>query len=230
MTGFILSATRGTDRVLSVLRTLSGCGVWICGGLLMALSLGTALELLLRRFANHSFTGMDELGGYALAIVAAFAFTETLFVRGHIRIDIVHQRLPAAGKAVLDLIAMAGLIAFFGMVLYYGWLLLARSFTMGTRSMSPLAVVLWVPQLLWVAGLGLFVVSSALLSLRAILALIAGDGAGAQALIGTLSADDELAGELELAKASGIAERETPEIDPPEIDPPETDATGGMKR
>lgn len=198
---------KGLDWLLSVLRALSSAGVWLGGGLLILLSLGIGLEVLLRRFAGYSFAGLDELGGYTLAVVAAIALTEALLHRGHIRIDIVHARLGRRGQAVLDLVALAGLMLFFGLLLYYAWLLLDRSLTMNTRSMTPLAVLLWIPQSFWFVALALFGLTAAALFLRALLALATGDLATTQELIGTRSTDDELAEELALStEARGLVE------------------------
>lgn len=190
--------SRGLDSCLSGLRRLSAGGVWLGGGLLTLYCVAVGVEVLMRRFANHSFGGLDEMGGYLLAFVATLAFTETLLNRGHIRIDLVQARLPRLGQAALDLVALAGMIGFFGLLLQYAWALLERSATMGTRSMTPLAVLQWVPQSLWFAGLVLFVATAVVLFLRAGLAFVQGDAAGVQALIGARSADDELAEELEL--------------------------------
>ncbi|MEI4474153.1 TRAP transporter small permease subunit [Frigidibacter sp. MR17.24] len=190
--------TRGLDSTLSGLRRLSAGGVWLGGGLLTLYCGAVGVEVLMRRFAGHSFGGLDEIGGYLLAFVAAIAFTETLLNRGHIRIDLVQARLPRLGQAAFDLLALAGMIGFYGLLLNYAATLLTRSVTMGTRSMTPLAVLQWVPQSLWFAGIALFVVTGAVLFLRALVALAAGDAATVQALIGARSADDDLAEEKAL--------------------------------
>ena len=196
------SLARALDRLLAALRSASKAGLWIGGGLLVALSFGIAAEVLLRRFAGWSFGGMDELGGYALAIVAALAFTEALFNRSHIRIGLLHQRLGPKGRAALDLVAMAGLIGFFGTVLYHGALALQRNAGFGTRSMTPLAVPLAIPQSLWIAALALFVGASALLLARAALATLTGDRAAASAAIGILGTEEELREEEALSAAA----------------------------
>lgn len=207
--------TRGLDRLLAVLRALSSAGVWLGGGLLILLSAGVGLEVLMRRFAGHSFAGLDELGGYTLAIVGAIALTEALLARGHIRIDLVHARLGRWGQAVLDLVALAGLIAFFALLLNFAWALLDRSLTMGTRSMTPLAVLLWIPQSLWFAALALFGLTAVTLFLRVVAALLGGDLATARGLIGARSADDELAEEIALnAEAAGGQSLQTLEMRP----------------
>jgi TRAP-type C4-dicarboxylate transport system permease small subunit len=192
------------DRILTTLRFLSSIGVWISGGLLLLLTFTVTTEILIRRFAGSSLAGVDELAGYALAIVAAFAFTETLFVRGHIRIDFSLHRVGKRIRALLDFVAMSGMIIFFGMIVYYGWLLLLRGLVMGTRSTSPLAILLWIPQSIWFFGMVLFVATSILLLLRALLAVSTGDYDLENRLIGAISPNDEISAELNLvAQAEG---------------------------
>lgn len=197
------AAASALDRVIPVLRRLSAGGIWIGGGLFTAYALGVGIEVVMRRFFSHSFGGLDEIGGYLLAVVATLAFTETLLHRGHIRIDIVFARLSRTAQVALDLLALAGLLVFFALLLEYAWTLFWRSWTMSVRSMTPLAVPLWIPQGLWVLGLALFVAVCAILFLRALIALAQGDRATAQALIGARSADDELAEEMALSAEAG---------------------------
>ena len=194
--------SRGLDWSLAALRAVSAAGVWLGGGLLVALSLGIGAEVLLRRLAGWSFGGMDELGGYALAIVAALAFTEALLHRSHIRIGLLHQRLGSRGRVALDLVAMAGLIAFFGTVLYYGALALQRNAGFGTRSMTPLAVPLAIPQALWIAALALFVGAAVILLARAALAAAMGEDGTAAEVIGLRDTEGELREEEALSEAA----------------------------
>ncbi|WP_273689934.1 TRAP transporter small permease subunit [Ketogulonicigenium vulgare] len=204
----IASLARGLDRLLAGLRTLSSAGIWIGGGGLLVFSFAVVVEVLMRRFMNHSFAGLDELGGYMLAIVGAIAFTETLLHRGHIRIDVIHARVGRRLQSALDVLAMLGVIVFFGTMLFYAQHLLGRSIGLQSRSISSLSVILWVPQSIWFVGIALFVVTAITLLARAIVALLLGDRATAVALIGLRSAEEELAEEVELtANALGEEHR-----------------------
>ena len=88
----------------------------IFGYMFIALSFFVTAETILRKVANFSFQGADELGGYALAVGSALAFTIALIGRSHIRIDILHQHFPKLLQAVLNWIA-AVLLAGFGLLL-----------------------------------------------------------------------------------------------------------------
>ncbi len=200
----LTAAGQGLERVLTVLRALSNAGVWLGGGLLIALSLGVGAEVVLRRLFGHSLGGMDEIGGYVLAITATLAFTEALFSRSHIRIGVVHGRLGPRGRALLDLVAMLGLIWFFSILLWFGWAMLVRNWGLGTRSMTPMQTPLWIPQGMWIAALALFYLSALALLARALVAMARGDWAQAAALIGARNDADELRDERMLsAEARG---------------------------
>lgn len=195
----------GLDRLIAGLGRISTVGCWLGGGALAVFALGTGGEVLARRFLGMSLGGMDEIGGYVLAIVAAVAFTETLLARGHIRIDILRGQLPGKLREIMDLIAMLSLIVFFGLVLWYGHALLARNWGLGARSMTPLAVPLWIPQVLWVLALALFWITSCLLFLRGLIAFATGENARLAALIGAKATEEEIEDERALSAAAETA-------------------------
>ncbi len=196
----------GLDRTIGAVRRLSKATVYLSGALLFALCGAIAAEVIARKVFSASFQGVDELAGYTLAIVASFAFTYTLFERAHIRIDVLYARLPGLPRAILDLLALLGLVVFFGTVLYHMGNLFARNLSLGATSMTPLAVPLAIPQSVFVAALSLFVLSAALLTVRAVLSLLAGDRAGAARLVGSRAASDEVEEEVALARRIGTGE------------------------
>lgn len=179
---------------------VSRWGAWFGGALLVASVLAISAEVLIRGVFGRSFGGVDELTGYALAISSAWAFGFALVHRAHIRIDTVYMLLPAWVRAVLDLVALAGIVAFFGLVLWFGWDLLARSYTIGQRAMTPLRTPLIFPQALWFAGIAVFVLLAAILFARSAAALLRGDMKQVRDLAGSKTAQDEL--EEELAEAA----------------------------
>ncbi|WP_172329915.1 TRAP transporter small permease subunit [Mangrovicoccus sp. HB161399] len=195
---------QGLDRILAVLRAVSAAGIWIGGGILVALAFGVGAEVLLRKLAGTSIGGLDELGGYALAIVAALAFTEALFTRSHIRIGLLRDALGPRLRGAMDIVSLAGLIWFLSILLWFGWKLVLRSATMGTKSMTPLATPLILPQALWYTALLLFGLAALALLLRALAAAALGDWDGIAARVGLRDAEEELRDEQILsAEAAG---------------------------
>lgn len=193
------------DRLIALVAALSRAGAWFGGLLLFAAAALIGAEVLLRRLAGVSIGGADELAGYVLAIASAWAFGFALLARAHIRIDTLYLLLPPRAQALLDLVALALTTAFFGFTAWFAWAHLMRSVSLGARSMTPLATPLAIPQSLWVAGLIVFVVLAALLWLRALVAVLAGDLAASARLIGSRSAKQEV--EEGIAEARAILMR-----------------------
>jgi TRAP-type C4-dicarboxylate transport system permease small subunit len=173
------------DRALKAADWLSLRAVWAGGALLFAASLG----------------GADELSGYAFAIGSAWAFAFALLRRANVRVDALYQHLPPKLCALLDILALVALGAFALFLARYAWEVMATSWSLASRSNSALKVPLWIPQALWVSGLGLFLATLALLLARALKALAGGDWTWIRATLGARSVVDEAEEETAYARA-----------------------------
>ncbi len=166
------------------------------GGVLMfAAALVIALDVVLRKVFHVTLGGADELAGYALAIGSAWSYSAVLLRRGNVRVDALYRLLPGVLRYLLDLLAVAALGAIAAVFAWYGYDVLTTSWELASRSNSDLKVPLWIPQLLWWAGLTQFALTAALLLLRAAAALAKGDRAGFEALVGARSIEEDAAGE-----------------------------------
>ena len=137
----------------------------------MGLSFLIFFEIIARKLFNHSLQGVDEIGGYVVAIIGTFGMALAAVERAHTRIDVLLFRLPKKVQAILNLISYIALgigAAFMG---YMGWYTLDESLTFGSVSSSPLQVPLWIPQSLWMAGLIIFGLSALWTAFRGVLAL-----------------------------------------------------------
>jgi TRAP-type C4-dicarboxylate transport system permease small subunit len=190
------------DRALGVAQRLARAGALGGGLLILAAALLVSVDVTLRKLANTTLGGADELSGYALAIGSTWSFAFVLLARGHVRIDALYQHLPRKLAALCDLVAMVALLVFASLIAWHGAGVLAQSWDLGARSNSSLAVPLAVPQALWWIGYAGFVVCAALLLLRAAAAILAGDFAAANRLIGARSIEEEAADELANALAA----------------------------
>ncbi|MCA0922641.1 TRAP transporter small permease subunit [Pseudooceanicola nanhaiensis] len=155
------------SKVTRALLPLSRIMALIAGYALLALSLLIALEILLRRFANMSLQGSDEMGGYVLAILAAFGFSYALLERAHTRVEILVERVPGRMAAALNLLALVGIMVMALFIAWRGWAALAESIDYKSLSGTPLMTPLWMPQSVWVAGLLFFAVVSTIVTLHA---------------------------------------------------------------
>lgn len=148
------------------------------GYVLLVQAVVTAVEIVARKLFNHSFQGVDELGGYALAIAGSIGFGYAVVTSAHTRIDLVLSKLPLVLRAVLHMLAGVVLSAVaFGMF-WYGLRPLRQSLDYGAISTTPLQTPLWIPQSIWVVGLALFVVVSLIGVLRGARLFARGDFAG----------------------------------------------------
>ena len=193
---------RHLDAALRAAQRVAHAGALSGGLLILAAALLVSVEVTLRKLANTTLGGADELSGYALAIGSTWSFAFVLLARGHVRIDALYQVLPRKLAAACDLIAIVALLAFASLIAWHGAGTLAQSWQLGARSNSSLAVPLAVPQALWWVGYLGFVICAVLLLARALAAMWAGDLAAANRLIGARSIEEEAADELASALAA----------------------------
>src|SRR5438552_1452903 len=97
---FVRAVERGADWLTLV------CGWWF-----LVLSVLTCVEMVGRKFLGFSLQGINELGGYTLAVTSALAFSSALLLRAHTRVDYMISRLPAGVRAALNCAAMVTLAA-----------------------------------------------------------------------------------------------------------------------
>lgn len=149
-------------------------------------------EVIARKFFNFSLQGANEIGGYVLAIGAAFSFAYALLQRAHTRVDVLLAKLPAALRAPLNVLASVLLAGFAIFMLWRGADTLLVTLEFQSHASTPLQTPLWIPQSLWVAGLVVFALLATLLALRAIYLLLSGNVAQLNTEFDPRSADDEL--------------------------------------
>lgn len=193
----ILAACRFLDWAIAVAYRLARWGTWFGGSLVLLAAFIVAVDVLARKFFVVTLGGANELAGYSMAIGSACAFSFALLDRVHVRIDSLYQVLPVRLCAFLDLAGLVAFSVFLALVSWYGFGVFSESLRLQTVSMSPLGTPLAIPQGMWVAGLILFMVVSALLMARASLALALGDLASSRRLIGSRSTKEEIDEEVQ---------------------------------
>jgi TRAP-type mannitol/chloroaromatic compound transport system permease small subunit len=189
------AAGRWLDPALALAERVSLRAVWLGGALLLASAILVSVDVTIRKLFKMSVGGADELSGYAFAIGIAWAFPFALLRRANVRIDALYQHLPARLCATLDIVALVALTVFVTALTRYAWEVLAQSWSLAALSNSDLKMPLWIPQGLWFTGLALFFLTTAMLTLRAALALLSGDLATVRALAGARSIQEEAADE-----------------------------------
>ena len=124
------------------------------------------------RLFDFSLEGSYELGGYALAVGATLSFTLGLFGRNHIRIDILHGRLPQALQGILNGLAAVLMAGLAGLLGYLAWGVIGETMDYHSRAQTPWATPLIYPQTVWYVGQVIFMLVAAGLALRAVYLLL----------------------------------------------------------
>lgn len=171
------------------------------GYVLLVQAVVTAVEIIARKLFNHSFQGVDELGGYALAIAGAVGFGYAALTCSHTRIDLVLSKLPVAGRAALHVLAAAVLMVVASGMFWYGLRSLSQSIDYGAISTTPLQTPLWIPQGIWVVGLTLFMLITVVIFVRCLIVFVRRDFDGVEAQMKAKSQEQQ---ELE---AAGFSDR-----------------------
>jgi TRAP-type C4-dicarboxylate transport system permease small subunit len=173
------------------MRIIGIIGGYACLGL----SFLIVFEIFSRKFFNWSLQGVDEIGGYVVAITGTFGMALAAVERGHTRIDVLLFRLPARAQAALKLLSYLALGLGAAFMAYMAWRTLSDSLLFGSVSSTPLQTPLWIPQSLWVGGLVVFACAALWSAIRGLWALRLGLEAADRLL-----APPSIAEEIEEAK------------------------------
>lgn len=177
-TATVRDAMPNRSRTWDPRRLLQGLGAVfanVCCYILLGLAVLVTVETLGRKLFNFSLQGVDELGGYALAVGSSLAFTTALVERAHIRIELFHVKLPRPAQMLLNWFAVTSLAAFGGLLAYVCYTILADSFAYNSTAPTPWATPLIYPQSFWYAGIAIFSAVSALMALHATYLLVTGN-------------------------------------------------------
>jgi TRAP-type C4-dicarboxylate transport system permease small subunit len=191
------------------MKSIERLAALLFGFAFLFLAFAVAVETFLRKVFNISLQGVDELGGYVLAVGAGLSFAVALTSHAHIRIDIVHDNLPRALRVVLNITAVPALVACAVAVFAMAWLALKDTILFSATAQTPWATPLKYPQALWLVSLGVFVVV-ALAELFAIAILVLrGRFDEVDRRYGPRGAKQELDEELADLKARGVVAEAT---------------------
>jgi len=183
------------QRLHGALEQISRYAVWCGGAALLAAAVMVTVDVLLRKFFSITMSGSDEISGYVFAAGTTWAYSYCLLHRSNVRIDALYSFLPAPMKAVLDIVGVTLLLGYMALLTDKAIVTFVTSWENGSVSISTLAVPLWIPQLFWVAGLILFIVTLTFVAVYALLSLVTGNLAQVQRVAGVPSMEEGIAEE-----------------------------------
>ena len=129
--------------------------IGILGGYaLLGLSFLIVVEILSRKLLNFSLQGVDEIGGYVVAVTGTFGMALAVVSRAHTRIDVLLLRLPGRVQAWLNLLAYVSLGVCAAFTAWMGWRTLSDSLAFGAVSSTPPAGTAVDPAIALACGVG----------------------------------------------------------------------------
>ncbi len=200
--------------MLYVLETIHGglekasrFAVWIGGAALLCAAIMVTGDVLARKFLGITMSGSDEISGYVFAGGTTWAYSYCAIHRSNIRIDALYNLLPKQVRAILDVVGLLALFFYMWLLTIAGWQVFVTSWEKNSVAISTLATPLWIPQLFWITGLIMFLVTLGFLIIYSSYALITGQLDTVQKVAGTLSVQEEIEEEThgieELAQKNG---------------------------
>ncbi|SFZ84684.1 Tripartite ATP-independent transporter, DctQ component [Devosia enhydra] len=171
------------------------------GAIMIVLSFAIAAETILRKFFSHSMGGIDELGGYAVAIVAPLAFIVAAHEQAHIRINVLHGQLPLRARAWLNVVAAVSLSLLALFLLYFTFKTVQDTLAYRSIAQTPWATPLIYPQGVWLVAMASFAIGTLVIAARTVMLAFRGDWQTLDRRYGPGSPQDELEAELADLKA-----------------------------
>lgn len=169
----------------------------VFGVMMLALSATVAVETVIRKLFSISLGGVDELSGYAIAIGAPLAFAITLVEQSHIRINLLHMRMPLRARALLNAVAAIALaiLAVYLMIFTVSTVQETRMFQ--SIAQTPWATPLIYPQTVWLVAMVLFAAPAVWLAVKAVLLLLRADWQRLDREYSPETVEEELKAELD---------------------------------
>lgn len=174
---------------------LARYAVWVAGAAMLLAAIMVTIDVLCRKFLGVTMSGSDEISGYVFAAGTTWAYSYCAIHRSNIRIDALYNVLPLKVRAILDVVGLVLLFYYMQMLTFAGLNVFLTSWKQSSLAVSALATPLWIPQLFWISGLFMFMITLAFLIVYSLTALVTGNLAVVQAIAGTLSVQEEIAEE-----------------------------------
>ena len=111
---------------------------FLCGILMILMVMNVFYDVVMRYVFSDVNIGMQELEWHLFAAMFMFGIGYTIKERGHVRVDIIYDRLTAKLKAWIDIIGtLIFAIPFTTLIIYYGYGYSLEAFQMGEGSADP---------------------------------------------------------------------------------------------
>jgi TRAP-type C4-dicarboxylate transport system permease small subunit len=201
------------------LEWVAGRAMSVAGWCYLLITILICFDIGARRLLGFSTEATTEVTGYLMAIGMSWGLAGTLFERGHVRIDVLVQKLPLGARVWLHFASLLALLAATAFFVYGAFSLARDSFELGSTDLSTLRTPLAVPQGLWAAGLALLLLAVIAVCARSLRLIAGGHAAEADRMLMSRTYEDEAAETLE-----AVAEAQA------NLSPPDDDGGAGDAR
>ncbi len=184
------------DALWNITARISRLFAMLGGVMLLLAALLVTAEVISRKMLAFVYSGSDEMAAYLFAAGTTWSMAHVLVTRGHVRIDALYGYLPLRARAALDVVALLTLGVLAYVLVDTGFNLVFANLTEWNRANTLLRTPLALPQIPWLLGLTLFLISIVVALLRTVVALAKGDYITAGQTAGIASQDEEIADEL----------------------------------
>ena len=158
-----------------VLEWLSRRAMWVAGFCYLLITVLICFDIFARQLLGFSTESTIELTGYLMAVGMSWGLAGTLFERGHVRIDVLVQRMPLRVRVWLHLASLLALVISTGFYVYGAVSIAKDSFAFNATDLTTLRTPLVLPQGIWAAGFMLLLLAALALALRSVGQLARGD-------------------------------------------------------
>ena len=171
--------------------------MWVAGFCYLLITVLICFDIFARKFLGVSTESTTELTGYLMAVGMSWGLAGTLFERGHVRIDVLVQRLSLRVRVWLHLASLLALLVSTGFYVYGAVSIATDSFAFNATDLTTLRTPLVVPQGAWAAGFVLLLLAVFALALRSAGQLMHGDLDAMDRALMARTYEDEAAETLE---------------------------------
>lgn len=141
---------------MQLIEWVSRRAMGLAGWCYLAMTVLICFDIAARRLLGFSSESTTELSGYLMAVGMSWGLAGTLLERGHVRIDVLLQKMPQGWRVVLHLLSLTALLVSIVFFIWGATSLALDSYAFGATDLSTLRTPLVVPQGLWAAGFVLF--------------------------------------------------------------------------
>ena len=194
-----------------VLEWLSRRAMWVAGFCYLLITVLICFDIFARQLLGFSTESTIELTGYLMAVGMSWGLAGTLFERGHVRIDVLVQRMPLRVRVWLHLASLLALVISTGFYVYGAVSIAKDSFAFNATDLTTLRTPLVLPQGIWAVGFVLLLLAALALALRSIAQLARGDLDAMDRALMARTYEDEAAETLD-AVAQAQLHMQAPEV------------------